>query len=120
VTDPQRLPGGQRQRVAIARVLLLDPKILILDDALSSVDVETEAEIQAALETVMRGRTTFVVAHRLKTARLAHRVIVMVGGEIVEEGTHDELVARNGFYRQIYETQLRPQEDAGLLVRGDD
>jgi ABC-type multidrug transport system fused ATPase/permease subunit len=114
------LSGGQRQRVAIARVLLLDPKILILDDALSSVDVETEAEIQAALETVMRGRTTFVVAHRLKTARLAHRVIVMVGGEIVEEGTHDELVARNGFYRQIYETQLRPQEDAGLLVRGDD
>ncbi len=114
------LSGGQRQRIAMARVLLLDPKILILDDALSSVDVETEAEIQAALETVMRGRTTFVVAHRLKTVRLAQRVVVMVGGEIVEEGTHEELMARAGFYRQIYETQLRAQEDAGLLVRGDD
>ncbi len=114
------LSGGQRQRIAIARVLLLNPKILILDDALSSVDVETEAEIQAALETVMRGRTTFIVAHRLKTVRLAHRIVVMVGGEVVEEGTHEELMARNGFYRQVYETQLRAQEDAGLLVRGDD
>lgn len=114
------LSGGQRQRIAIARVLLLDPKILILDDALASVDVETEAEIQAALETVMRGRTTFIIAHRLRTVRLAHRVVVMVNGEVVEEGTHVELLTRGGFYRRLYETQLRPQAEAELLMRGDD
>ncbi len=114
------LSGGQRQRIAIARVLLLDPKILILDDALASVDVETEAEIQAALETVMQGRTTFIIAHRLRTVRLAHRVVVMVNGEVVEEGTHEELLARGGFYRRLYETQLRPQAEAELLMRGDD
>ena len=114
------LSGGQRQRIAVARVLLLEPKILILDDALASVDVETEAEIQAALEAVMRGRTTFIIAHRLRTVRLAHRVVVMVNGEAVEEGTHEELLARGGFYRQLYETQLRPQAEAELLMRGDD
>ncbi len=114
------LSGGQRQRIAIARVLLLDPKILILDDALASVDVETEAEIQAALEAVMRGRTTFIIAHRLRTVQLAHRVVVMVNGEVVEEGTHVELLTRGGFYQRLYETQLRPQAEAELLMRGDD
>ncbi|MDA1188334.1 MAG: ABC transporter ATP-binding protein [Chloroflexi bacterium] len=104
------LSGGQRQRVAIARALLLDPPILILDDSLSSVDAETELELLKALELAMQGRTTFVIAHRLSTVRKADVVLVMENGRIAERGTHQDLLARGGLYRQIYELQLRPQE----------
>ncbi|GAB4403453.1 MAG: ABC transporter ATP-binding protein [Anaerolineales bacterium] len=104
------LSGGQRQRVAIARALLMDPRILILDDSTSSVDTQTEREIQKALDMLMAGRTTFVIAHRLSTVRRADLILVMENGEIVERGTHDELLAANGLYREIYELQLRDQE----------
>jgi ABC-type multidrug transport system fused ATPase/permease subunit len=104
------LSGGQRQRVAIARALLLDPRILILDDSTSSVDTQTERLIQKALDHLMEGRTTFVIAHRLSTVRRADLILVLDGGRIVERGTHHELLASAGLYRQIYELQLRDQE----------
>jgi ATP-binding cassette subfamily B multidrug efflux pump len=100
------LSGGQRQRVAIARALLMNPRILILDDSTSSVDTQTEKLIQAALDTLMEGRTTFVIAHRLSTVRRADMILVMDQGRIVERGTHDELLARGGLYRQIHDLQL--------------
>jgi ATP-binding cassette subfamily B protein len=100
------LSGGQRQRVAIARALLADPRILILDDATSSVDATTEAEIKAGLREAMAGRTTFVIAHRLSTVSLADEVVVMDGGRIVDRGTHEELLAGCGFYREIAEHGL--------------
>ena len=106
------LSGGQRQRLAIARTLLIDPPILILDDSTSSVDVGTERRIQVALEEVMRGRTTFVVAHRLSTVRNADLIVVMERGEIVERGTHQELVERDGVYRLTHELQVAPQGSA--------
>ena len=95
------LSGGQRQRVAIARALLADPRILILDDATSSVDATTEMLIKEGLAEVMRGRTTFVIAHRLSTVSLADEVIVMDAGRIVDRGTHEELMDGCGFYREI-------------------
>ncbi len=104
------LSGGQRQRIAIARALLMDPRILILDDSTSSVDTETERLIQKALERLMQGRTTFVIAHRLSTVRRADLILVMQDGRIVERGTHMELLAREGPYREIYDLQLRDQE----------
>jgi ATP-binding cassette subfamily B multidrug efflux pump len=100
------LSGGQRQRVAIARALLMDPRILILDDSTSSVDTQTEKLIQAALDALMEGRTTFVIAHRLSTVRRADIILVMDKGCIVERGTHDELLARGGLYKEIYDLQL--------------
>jgi ATP-binding cassette subfamily B protein len=105
------LSGGQRQRLAIARTLLLDPPILILDDSTSSVDVETERRIHQAMTEVMKGRTTFVIAHRLSTVRQADLIVVLQDGEIVEQGVHQELMSRHGIYRSIYELQLRPQEE---------
>jgi ATP-binding cassette, subfamily B, multidrug efflux pump len=104
------LSGGQRQRVAIARALLLDPRILILDDSTSSVDTRTERLIQQALENLMVGRTTFVIAHRLSTVRRADLILVMEGGRIAERGTHRQLIEKKGLYNQIYELQLRDQE----------
>jgi ATP-binding cassette subfamily B protein len=104
------LSGGQRQRVAIARALLMDPRILILDDSTSSVDTQTERLIQLALDQLMEGRTTFVIAHRLATVRRADLILVMSGGRIVERGTHAELLAQEGLYREIYDLQLRDQE----------
>ncbi len=105
------LSGGQRQRVAIARALLKDPRILILDDATSSVDTETEQLIQAALERLMRGRTSFVIAQRLSTLRKADLILVLAGGgRIAARGTHDELLRASGLYADIYHHQLRPQE----------
>jgi len=100
------LSGGQRQRVAIARALLMDPRILILDDSTSSVDTQTEKLIQAALDNLMEGRTTFVIAHRLSTVRRADMILVMDKGRIVERGTHDELLKVDGLYREIHDLQL--------------
>ncbi len=100
------LSGGQRQRIAIARALLADPRILILDDATSSVDATTEAAIKAGLREAMAGRTTFVIAHRLSTVSLADQVVVMDGGRIVDQGTHEELLEGCGFYREIAEHGL--------------
>jgi len=114
------LSGGQRQRLSIARTILLDPPILILDDSTSSVDVDTERRIHQAMIGVMQGRTTFVIAHRLSTVRQADLILVLHDGEIVEQGTHQELMAQGGVYRDIYELQLRPQEEMMLdptLVR---
>ena len=106
------LSGGQRQRVAIARALLLDPRILILDDSTASVDTETEHRLQQALAHLMQGRTTFIIAQRLSTVRRADLILVLDGGRIAERGRHAELLARDGLYRQIYELQLRDQEQA--------
>jgi ATP-binding cassette subfamily B protein len=100
------LSGGQRQRVAIARALLMDPRILILDDSLSSVDTQTEKLIQEALDRLMEGRTTFVIAHRLSTVRRADLILAMDQGRIVQQGTHEELLAQGGLYREIHDLQL--------------
>jgi ABC-type multidrug transport system fused ATPase/permease subunit len=105
------LSGGQKQRVAIARTLLLNPHILILDDSTSSVDMETEYLIQQALDAVMQGRTTFVVASRLRTIKNADQILVLDEGRIIERGTHDELLAHHGSYSKLYDLQLREQED---------
>ena len=104
------LSGGQRQRIAIARALLMNPRILILDDSTSSVDTQTERLIQQALENLMEGRTTFVIAHRLSTVRRADVILVMDHGRIVERGTHHQLLASNGLYNEIYNLQLKDQE----------
>ncbi|MDZ7639596.1 MAG: ABC transporter ATP-binding protein [Bryobacterales bacterium] len=104
------LSGGQKQRTAIARALLSDPRILILDDALASVDNITEERILRELETVMRGRTTILISHRVSTIRQAGRIIVLQSGEIVEAGTHDELLARQGYYADLYQRQLLEEE----------
>ena len=105
------LSGGQRQRMSIARAVLLDPPILILDDSTASVDANTEEKIRTAMEAVMKDRTTFVIAHRLSTVHKADEIIVLDRGRIAERGTHEELLARGGAYRRIYELQLRPQEE---------
>jgi ABC-type multidrug transport system fused ATPase/permease subunit len=104
------LSGGQRQRLSIARTILLDPPILILDDSTSSVDTETEHFIRQALIDVMKGRTTFVIAHRLSTVKSANTILVLKDGQIVQRGTHKELVNTPGPYQEIYQLQLRPQE----------
>ncbi len=105
------LSGGQRQRIAIGRALLMNPRILILDDSTSSVDTQTEYSIQKALATLMEGRTTLIIAQRLSTVKQADMILVMDGGRIVEQGSHADLLAKNGLYRQIYELQLRDQEE---------
>ena len=104
------LSGGQRQRVAIARALLMNPRILILDDSLSSVDTQTERLIQEALDKLMEGRTTFVIAHRLSTVRRADVILVMDKGRIAQQGTHEELLRSGGLYREIYELQLKQSD----------
>jgi subfamily B ATP-binding cassette protein MsbA len=110
-----QLSGGQRQRLAIARALLKDAPILILDEATSSLDSESERSVQDALEHLMTTRTTLVIAHRLSTIRKADRIVVLVDGEIAEEGTHDELLGRKGAYSRLYSLQLLENESAGEL-----
>ena len=106
-----KLSGGQRQRVAIARAILADPRILILDEATSSLDSESEAMIQDGLRALRRGRTTFVIAHRLSTIRSADQILVIEAGEIVERGAHEQLLAANGRYRQLYDKQYKFELD---------
>jgi ATP-binding cassette subfamily B protein len=106
------LSGGEKQRVAIARALLMNPKILILDDSTSSVDTETEHLIQNAIATLVIGRTTFVIAQRLSTIKRANKIVVLENGEIVEQGTHDELMEKGGIYTEIYNMQFRQQEES--------
>jgi subfamily B ATP-binding cassette protein MsbA len=117
----KQLSGGQRQRIAIARALLKDPRILILDEATSALDTESELAVQGALETLMQGRTTLVIAHRLSTIQKAHTILVLQHGSIVESGTHDALLRRGGLYAQMYYSQMRrdgqdPFERAAPLV----
>jgi ATP-binding cassette subfamily B protein len=106
----QGLSGGERQRISIARALLIDPRILILDEATASVDSETEKEIQKALENLVQGRTTIAIAHRLSTLHRANRLVVLDRGQVVEEGTHDELMQRGGAYFNLYQAQARNQD----------
>ena len=101
------LSGGQKQRVAIARTLLKNPRILILDDSTSSVDTETEAEIRAAMETLMKNRTTFIIAHRIQSIMNADLILVMDQGRIIQSGQHETLVSQPGMYRDIYDIQTR-------------
>jgi ATP-binding cassette subfamily B protein len=108
-----RLSGGERQRVAIARVLLKDPKVLILDEATSHLDSQSEALIQGAMEVVMRGRTSLVIAHRLSTVMGADQILVMDKGRLIERGRHDELIERGGLYARLYETQFSPDTKMG-------
>lgn len=104
-----KLSGGQRQRIAIARALLKNPRILILDEATSSLDSESEALVQEALDKLMKGRTTFVIAHRLSTVRTADLIVVLEKGQVVQQGTHEALLAQGGLYRDLYELQFREE-----------
>jgi ATP-binding cassette subfamily B protein len=100
------LSGGQKQRLSIARALLVEPNVLILDDSTSAVDVETEAKIQAELDELMRGRTSFVIAQRISTVLNADKIVVLDEGQVADVGTHEELMVRSSIYQEIYESQL--------------
>ncbi len=107
----QTLSGGERQRISIARALLIDPRILIMDEATSAVDTETEKEIQRALDNLVQGRTTIAITHHLSTLRKTNQLVVMDKGQIVEVGNHDELMASEGAYWRLYQAQLRNAEE---------
>ena len=104
--EARNVSQGQKQLLTIARAILEDPKILILDEATSSVDTRTEIQIQKAMDNLMRGRTSFIIAHRLSTIRDADLILVMKDGDIVEQGNHEELLAKNGFYADLYNSQF--------------
>jgi ATP-binding cassette subfamily B protein len=104
------LSGGQKQRVSIARAVVREPKILILDDALSAVDTKTENTILNSMKKIMKGRTSIIISHRVSSAKLANKIIVLNEGTIVEEGTHESLLAHNGTYRELYEKQMQTED----------
>lgn len=104
------LSGGQKQRIAIARAICKNPSILILDDATSAVDMETEFQIQQALKEVMRGRTTFIIAHRISSIKHADEILVLENGKIIERGKHHELIQRNGAYKRIFDIQYKDRD----------
>ena len=109
--ESSNISAGQKQLLTIARVILADPKILILDEATSSIDTRTEIQIQSAMDNLMKGRTSFIIAHRLSTIRNADLILVMNHGDIVEQGTHDALLAKGGFYADLYNSQFDEEEE---------
>ena len=109
--ESTNISAGQKQLLTIARVILADPKILILDEATSSIDTRTEIQIQSAMDNLMKGRTSFIIAHRLSTIENADLILVMNHGDIVEQGTHEELLAKNGFYADLYNSQFEEVEE---------
>ncbi len=109
--EASNISRGQKQLLTIARAFLANPRILILDEATSSVDTLTEVLIQKAMDSLMHGRTSFVIAHRLSTIRNADVILVMNEGDIIEQGTHDELLAAGGFYAQLYQSQFESEEE---------
>lgn len=108
--ESTNVSAGQKQLLTIARVILADPKILILDEATSSIDTRTEIQIQAAMDNLMKGRTSFIIAHRLSTIKNADLILVMNHGDIVEQGTHEELLEKDGFYAELYNSQFEIEE----------
>ena len=109
--ETSNISQGQKQLLTIARVILANPKILILDEATSSIDTRTEIQIQEAMDELMKGRTSFIIAHRLSTIRNADLILVMNNGDIVEQGTHEELLNKNGFYAELYNSQFEEVEE---------
>ena len=109
--ESTNISAGQKQLLTIARVILANPKILILDEATSSIDTRTEIQIQSAMDNLMKGRTSFIIAHRLSTIKNADLILVMNHGDIVEQGTHEELLAKNGFYADLYNSQFEEVEE---------
>ena len=109
--DGGNLSQGQKQLLCIARIMLTSPPMLILDEATSSIDTRTEIKIQQAFDEMMKGRTSFIVAHRLSTIKTADTILVMRDGKIIEQGTHESLMAENGFYANLYNSQFEPSEE---------
>ena len=108
--ETSNISSGQKQLLTIARVILADPEILILDEATSSIDTRTELQIQSAMDNLMKGRTSFIIAHRLSTIKNADLILVMNHGDIVEQGSHEELLSKGGFYADLYNSQFEEEE----------